>query len=272
MQRRALGKGLKALIPVTDEKSGGAFEIAAEDVRPNRYQPRKIFNDLKLTELVNSIREKGVVQPIIVQKSDNGYELIAGERRWRAAQKAGLNKIPAIIKEVSSEESLDCGDPPKILLCLFARPENTWAEVFEKESAALRTYLPEKNLDIQLANSATFAEQVRWADVIYIRGGITDMLIEILQRSPEWVSDLDGKTLAGSSAGADATATHHYNLDKQAVGSGLGLLPIKVIPHWRSDYGDGIINWDQAYADLKAYGEELPIIPLAEGQFEVINT
>ena len=107
MQRRALGKGLKALIPVTDEKVGGAFEIAVEDVRPNRYQPRKIFDDLKLTELVNSIREKGVVQPIIVQKSDSGYELIAGERRWRAAQKAGLNKIPAIIKEVSSEESLE---------------------------------------------------------------------------------------------------------------------------------------------------------------------
>ncbi len=107
MQRRALGKGLKALIPVTDEKSGGVFEIAVEDVRPNRYQPRKIFDDLKLTELVNSIREKGVVQPIIVQKSDSGYELIAGERRWRAAQKAGLNKIPAIIKEVSSEESLE---------------------------------------------------------------------------------------------------------------------------------------------------------------------
>ena len=107
MQRRALGKGLKALIPVTDEKVGGAFEIAVEDVRPNRYQPRKIFNDLKLTELVNSIREKGVVQPIIVQKSDSGYELIAGERRWRAAQKAGLNKIPAIIREVSSEESLE---------------------------------------------------------------------------------------------------------------------------------------------------------------------
>ena len=107
MQRRALGKGLKALIPVTDEKVGSAFEIAVEDVRPNRYQPRKIFDDLKLTELVNSIREKGVVQPIIVQKSDSGYELIAGERRWRAAQKAGLNKIPAIIREVSSEESLE---------------------------------------------------------------------------------------------------------------------------------------------------------------------
>jgi len=107
MQRRALGKGLKALIPVTDEKSGGAFEIAVEDVRPNRYQPRKIFDDARLTELVNSIREKGIVQPIIVQKSDSGYELIAGERRWRAAQKAGLNKIPAIVKEVSSEESLE---------------------------------------------------------------------------------------------------------------------------------------------------------------------
>src|SRR3989338_599403 len=102
MQRRALGKGLKALIPVTDEKSGGGFEIAVEYVRLNRYQPRKIFNDLKLTELVNSIREKGVVQPIIVQKSDNGYELIAGVRRRGGAQKTEKNKFTAIIKEVSS--------------------------------------------------------------------------------------------------------------------------------------------------------------------------
>ncbi len=107
MQRRALGKGLKALIPVTEEKQTGILEIPIEDVRPNRYQPRKTFDDTKLADLINSIKEKGVVQPIIVQKLDSGYELIAGERRWRAAQKAGMNKIPAIIKEVTNEESLE---------------------------------------------------------------------------------------------------------------------------------------------------------------------
>ncbi|MBI3600061.1 MAG: ParB/RepB/Spo0J family partition protein [Nitrospinae bacterium] len=107
MQRRALGKGLKALIPVAEEKQAGILEIPIEDVRPNRYQPRKTFDDSKLAELVSSIKEKGVVQPIIVQKLDSGYELIAGERRWRAAQKAGMDKIPALIKEVTNEESLE---------------------------------------------------------------------------------------------------------------------------------------------------------------------
>src|SRR3989338_3690224 len=66
-----------------------------------------MFNDARLDELVSSIKEKGIVKPIIVQKTDSGYELIAGERRWRAAQKAGMEKIPAIVKEVTSEGSLE---------------------------------------------------------------------------------------------------------------------------------------------------------------------
>src|SRR3990167_2691712 len=108
MQRKALGKGLKALIPVVEEKREGILlEIPVEEVSPNRYQPRKMFNDARLDELVSSIKEKGIVQPIIVQKTDSGYELIAGERRWRAAQKAGMEKIPAIVKEVTSEGSFE---------------------------------------------------------------------------------------------------------------------------------------------------------------------
>ncbi|MBI4378440.1 MAG: ParB/RepB/Spo0J family partition protein, partial [Nitrospinae bacterium] len=107
MQRRALGKGLKALIPDVDKSRGEILEIPIEDVRPNRYQPRKMFNDNRLAELVDSIKEKGIVQPIIVQRIDDGYELIAGERRWRAAQKAGMDKIPALVRVVTGEESLE---------------------------------------------------------------------------------------------------------------------------------------------------------------------
>jgi ParB family chromosome partitioning protein len=107
MQRRALGKGLKALIPDVDKSRGEILEIPIEDVRPNRYQPRKMFNDNRLAELVDSIKEKGIVQPIIVQRIDDGYELIAGERRWRAAQKAGIDKIPALVRVVNGEESLE---------------------------------------------------------------------------------------------------------------------------------------------------------------------
>ncbi len=112
-KRRALGKGLGALIPTPDESNvlpGKRTYIVCpiENIHPNKYQPRKVFDDAKLAELVNSIKEKGVIQPLIVRKSgERNYELIAGERRWRASQKAGLKEVPVIIKDVSDQESLE---------------------------------------------------------------------------------------------------------------------------------------------------------------------
>ena len=161
------------------------------------------------------------------------------------------------------------GDSPRILQCLFARPSDTWQETFEKECVALGAYVPEKTPDFRLANPATFSEQISYANIIYVRGGNDRTLVEGLRQSIDWMHKLDGKTLAGSSAGADAIATYYYNLDSGSVESGLGLLPIKVIPHWRSEYGGGSINWDHAYAELKSFGDDLPILTLAEGQFEV---
>ena len=112
MNRKALGKGINALIPNfgTETPSGatptGMVELLIEEVSPGETQPRKDFNDLKLKELESSIRENGVIQPIVVQKRGGGYEIICGERRWRASRKAGLRKIPAIIREVSDTQSL----------------------------------------------------------------------------------------------------------------------------------------------------------------------
>ena len=113
MNRKALGKGIEALIPDFDEglsqgeDSNGSLSLLIDEVFPNRLQPRKKFDDEKFNELERSIREHGVLQPVIVQKSDNGYELIVGERRWRASKKAGLKKIPAVIREVTDLESLE---------------------------------------------------------------------------------------------------------------------------------------------------------------------
>lgn len=114
MNRKALGKGLKALIPdfeqgVPEEvpTPSGSRELLIDEIVPNRLQPRKHFDDEKLGELAHSIREKGVLQPVIVQKSQEGYELVVGERRWRASKKAGLKKIPAIIKDVTDTQSLE---------------------------------------------------------------------------------------------------------------------------------------------------------------------
>lgn len=108
MGRRGLGKGLAALIPEAEEASGeGVVEIEVEKIRPNRYQPRKAFDEAKLEELAESIRSHGVVQPIVVRLIGDAYELVAGERRWRAAVKAGIKKIPAVVREMSDSELLE---------------------------------------------------------------------------------------------------------------------------------------------------------------------
>jgi ParB family chromosome partitioning protein len=112
MTRKALGKGLEALLgslPVEDTGSvEKLIEIDTYRIFPNRYQPRQAFDDTGLQELAASIRAQGILQPISVRKNEDGrYELIAGERRWRAAQLAGLKRIPALVKETTDREMVE---------------------------------------------------------------------------------------------------------------------------------------------------------------------
>lgn len=108
MERKSLGKGLGALIPGADkEERAGTAEVEIQRITANPYQPRQTFNDEKFQELVNSVRVHGVLQPIVLRsKGDGNYELVAGERRLRAATTAGLAKIPAVIREMTNEQSL----------------------------------------------------------------------------------------------------------------------------------------------------------------------
>jgi ParB family chromosome partitioning protein len=107
-KRMALGKGLGALIPEFEQTQGRAlFYCGIEEIRPNRSQPRKHFDEPKLQELAESIKEKGILEPLIVRKVTDGYELVVGERRWRAAQKAGLKEVPILVKEVEGGEALE---------------------------------------------------------------------------------------------------------------------------------------------------------------------
>jgi len=108
MAKKALGKGLAALIPeMGPVKEENVIEAKLSSIRPNRFQPREEFDPQKLEELISSIREKGVIQPVLARVVDGGYELITGERRLRAAKKLGLEKIPLIVKEVSDTEMLE---------------------------------------------------------------------------------------------------------------------------------------------------------------------
>jgi len=107
-KRMALGKGLGALLPEFGQAEPKTLLYCGiEEIIPNRSQPRKHFDESKLQELAESIKEKGILEPLIVRRTDQGYELIVGERRWRAAQKAGLKEVPVMVKEVEGREVLE---------------------------------------------------------------------------------------------------------------------------------------------------------------------
>jgi ParB family chromosome partitioning protein len=108
IRKGGLGKGMAALLPVvTCAEDKNYFLCPIEQIRPNRNQPRKQFAPDKLEELAASIREKGIIQPLVVTKKDGYYEIIAGERRWRASQKAGLRELPVVIREVSEDAVME---------------------------------------------------------------------------------------------------------------------------------------------------------------------
>lgn len=108
MVKKGLGKGLGALISnEATEDETGIIELRINEIEPNAGQPRKYFDDEKLVQLSDSIKQHGIIQPIIVKKDNNRYIIIAGERRWRAAKLAGLSKVPVLIKEFTNRQVME---------------------------------------------------------------------------------------------------------------------------------------------------------------------
>ncbi len=111
MKKSGLGKGLDALIPRREESAApvntGIMTLPIEKITPNKMQPRKVFNDSSIKELSESIKEKGIIQPLIVRKKGDLYEIVAGERRWRASQLAGIKNVPVTVSEVDETETLE---------------------------------------------------------------------------------------------------------------------------------------------------------------------
>lgn len=162
-------------------------------------------------------------------------------------------------------------EPIKILECVFARPREEWGKACSQDKEFFEKHLPNKVIEIQLAQPETFLEQVKWANTIYIRGGASEtLLLTLASQGAGWEKELEGKTLAGSSAGTHVISKYYYGLDDLKIGEGLGLLPIKAIVHYRSDYNAPNIDWEKAEVELRNYKEELPILKLPEGQFEII--
>jgi ParB family transcriptional regulator, chromosome partitioning protein len=110
-KRPALGRGLSALIPdspapATPPAADRSLEIDTDLLRPNKFQPRTQIDDDRIEELSRSIRSNGIIQPIVVRQVEQGYEIVAGERRWRAAQRAGLLKVPVVVRDIPEDRLL----------------------------------------------------------------------------------------------------------------------------------------------------------------------
>ena len=107
MTRKALGRGLNALLRTVETTTSGLEQVAIDQIDPNPFQPRRSFPADKLKELADSIRASGVVQPVLLRRSNGRYQLIAGERRWRAARLAGLAAIPAVVRDIGDRDALE---------------------------------------------------------------------------------------------------------------------------------------------------------------------
>jgi ParB family chromosome partitioning protein len=107
ISKRGLGRGLGALLASEPAEAEALVDVPIDQIEVNPYQPRKVFDFTALDELAASIKSSGVIQPIIVRRIGGGYQLIAGERRWRAARQAGLDRIPAIVREATDAQSIE---------------------------------------------------------------------------------------------------------------------------------------------------------------------
>ena len=165
------------------------------------------------------------------------------------------------------------GDRPiRILDCLFARPQDVWNERFSDDKNFFLKH--SSYFKLELASPERFLEQMKDSDILFFEGGIPRLLISTLDGVGDWYQYLDGKILVGSSGGAGAICKYYGVGKTMNIGEGLGLLPIKIIPHWKSesDYGrDKNIDWDSLLEKLKRYKEELKIVTIKEGEYTIIE-
>lgn len=171
-KKMALGKGLEALIPGVPEPSAEARDYLLCDVaqiKPNRYQPRRHFAEGDMAELAASIRAQGIIQPLLVRKDGDGYELVAGERRLRAAKMAGLSEVPIVVKDIAHSEMLEMSIVENIqradfnpieeanayhrLMTEFGLTQDQAAERVGKSRSAVANFLRLRQLDDAIKTS-----------------------------------------------------------------------------------------------------------------------
>lgn len=188
----------------------------------------------------------------------------------------GLRNHPEKAKIFFAEVVKGLSPKPKILVCFFAVMRQDWEQKFAEYSKNYLQISPKGVVpDLELALPESFAEQVKRSDAILIQGG-DDHLLQYWLKKFDLPNIWKDKTVAGSSAGSDALCASFWTCDWRKCMDGLGILSIKFMPHYQSDYGNdnprGPIDWQKGYDELKSYGDtSLPIHALKEGEFIVIN-
>jgi len=188
----------------------------------------------------------------------------------------GLRRYPEKLALFHREILKGLGDNPKILFCMFARKREDWEEKFKEYKDGFSNSI-DKNIKpvIELAMPEKFEEQVKESDVIILFGG-DDYLIQYWLKQYDLPKIWEGKVVAGSSAGSNVLAEHFWTSDWKKCMNGFGILPIKFIAHYKSEYSHddpkGAVNWDEVYTSLAEYGDKsLFIEALEEGDFIIID-
>lgn len=173
-------------------------------------------------------------------------------------------------KEFCEEIVRGIKEPVKILDCLFAKPEEIWESKFDKDCLWFAQAIPTVKIDLVLASESNFIQQLQDADVLLIRGGKSNVLLERLSKQKDWLHNFKGSVIAGESAGANIFAMYFYALGNKTVKKGLGVLPIKMLVHYGADY-DPVIDWQDAEKELENTGEKLELVKLEETKFKVFE-
>ena len=188
----------------------------------------------------------------------------------------GIKNAPNLKREFHRELVKNLGNNPKFLLCNFAQGREYWEAKFRDYSDAISKDLPDSvSPSFALAMPDTFARQCSEADIIYFHGG-DDHLIQYWMRQFDLLELFKDKVVATNSASSNLLVTHYWTCAWRQCGDGLGMLPIKLIPHYNSAFGDddprGSIDWEQAKRELEEYGDNsLPIYALEEGEYKVFE-
>lgn len=188
----------------------------------------------------------------------------------------GVSHVPDKGAAFFKEAVKGLGENPKLLLCFFAKLRENWENKFQESTTNIKELLGEDiHPSFEIATPDEFEKQVKWADVIYIHGG-DDHLVQYWLKQFDLPKLWEGKVIASNSAGSNALASSFWTCDWRTCMNGLGILPIKFLPHFKSSYGEddprGLVDWDKGLAELKEYGDKsLPIYALEEGKFEIFE-